>query len=63
MSPVLAPKHNTFTTVEVALNAAAGCVKVFEWVSVQPLASVMVTVYVPGGLPEISCVVAPVDHK
>ena len=44
MEPVLPPKHEIFTVVEVALNAAAGCVRVFECVTVQALASVMVTV-------------------
>ena len=47
-APVLLPPQITLlVTVAFANKAAAGCVTVAEAVKVHPLASLMVTVYVP----------------
>ena len=45
--PLAPPKHETFVGVPIDATKAVGCVMVVVSVSVQPLASVIVTVYVP----------------
>ena len=59
MAPLEAPLHATFVTTVVPLTALAGCVTVALTVAVHPLASVMVTVYVPADKPVLSSVVIP----
>ena len=62
--PVDCPKQFTLTTVPALIVAvtALGCVNVTVAVAVQPLASVVVTRYVPAASPLSVCVVAVVDH-
>ena len=48
---------------EEAAKAADGWVTVTDNVFVDPLTSVTVTVYIPVANPEISWVIAPLDHE
>ena len=61
--PVLPLLHNTLLTAVAVLRAVTGCVMLTEFVLVQPLASVTVTVFTPAVCPVITDVVAAVDHK
>ena len=62
--PVDWPKQFTFTTVPELMVAvtALGCVSVTFDVAVHPLASVVVTLYVPAAKPLSVCVVPVVDQ-
>ena len=58
IDPLLPPLHDTDVAVAVAVSCV-GSVTVALRVIVQPLASVIVTVYVPDVKPVLFCVVAP----
>jgi hypothetical protein len=60
--PVDAPLHRTFVWVKVAVSAE-GSVMVTDCIAGHPPPSVIVTVYVPAARPEISSVVALLDHR
>jgi len=60
--PLAPPKHETFVGVPIDATKAVGCVMVVVSVSVQPLASVIVTVYVPAANPELIAAVPPLLH-
>ena len=63
MIAVEAPKQFTFVVVVVAERAAVGCVMTIGEIStVQPFASVTVTVYDPLLNPVKFCEIAPVFH-
>jgi hypothetical protein len=62
-APVASPKQRTAVVVVVPARAAAGWVTVPDAVVVQPLASVMVTLYVPAITFVRSSVVAPLLHR
>ena len=63
MDPSLPAWQLTFCdTTPLAVSAAAGWVTVTEAVAVHPLASVMVTVYVPAARFPISWMVSPLLH-
>ena len=61
-SPTFPPKQLTIVGVPMAATRTAGWVMVTVSVSVQPFASVTVTVYVPAAKLQAPAVVAPVDQ-
>ena len=64
IEPLLPEKQDIFAvTVVLADKDAAGWLIFTDWVFVQPLSSVMVTVYVPLERPLMYSVVEPVFHK
>lgn len=60
---MLLPKHKTLVTAVEVARALAGCEMLAEIEIVQLFASVTVTVLIPELRPEITEVVAAVDHK
>ena len=63
MLPPLVPKQGELVMVGNTMSGDIGWVMVVSMVSVHPLASVTVTVYVPAPSPVTFAVVAPVLHK
>ena len=62
-APSLPPLQLTLPSLLVATVSSVGSVMVTVLVAVHPLASVVVTVYVPALNPLIAAVVAVVDHR
>ena len=61
-TPVDAEEHDVLLSTAAVANNAVGSVIIIDVESVQPLASVTVTEYVPAKTPEIDAVVAELLH-